>query len=103
MFYLTFGDEYSGVYSSQVIDVVSYLKTCCDPQSQLISFQAPGIFLAERKRIKKHSQEAIILPAYPGLANWRKNLVLLSLLIRVKKPEVIIARGVFAANLALEM
>lgn len=103
MFYLTFGDAYSGVYRSQVIDVVRYLRNNYEPKLQLVSYQSPRIFLSERKLINHYCKHNIVLPAYPGLARWRKNLPLLSLVTRFKKPHGIIARGVFAANLALEM
>lgn len=100
IFYLTYNDLPSGIFSSQVIDVVNFLKE----QSQeirLISFISLRNFFRNRKAIKKEIPQAIVLPMFPKLKNWRKNTWLLTFYCRLYRPKLMIARSVMAANMAL--
>ena len=48
MVYLTFNDLYTGIYQSQVIDVITFLEKKNNLSIQLIAF-VPKVFLEEQK------------------------------------------------------
>ena len=97
-YYFTFNDSYSGVYQSQVIDVVKLYKNL-GIKIRLIALLSARNYLKDRKAIKKQLPDSIVYPAFPKLKNWEKNKILLDLL--TKRESQIICRGVFATNLAL--
>lgn len=99
--YLTFGDTYSGVYKSQVIDVVSFLKENCDETIRLIAFVSIRDFSKNKKQIKESLPDAVVLPMFPKLKNWRSNALLLKIICRWFKLSKIIARNPIATKLAL--
>jgi len=97
-YYFTFNDSYSGVYHSQVIDVVKLYKSN-GVDVKLIAFVSLQNFKSDKKEIKKYLPDAIVFPAVPKLKNWRINKFSLKYL--VKSDSVVICRGVFATNIAL--
>jgi hypothetical protein len=99
-YYLTFNDNYSGVFQSQVIDIVK-LYISKGEKIKLISFISLKSYRSNRRIIKNILPNSIILPAFPKLANWNKNKLLLKLFTR--KDSEIICRGIFAANLTLSI
>ncbi len=99
--YLTYNDAPSGIFSSQVIDVVKYLNKELQADVKLISFISLRGFLANRKKIKQELPQASVFPMFPGVHRWRLNRYLLNLFILFKKPEAIIGRSVLATQLAL--
>lgn len=99
--YLTFNDQPSGVYASQVVDVVNFLDCSRDEKVRLVAFVSLRGYIRSRKKIKSICPTAVVLPMFPGVKNWRANRPLLSALLSVFKPRVVIARGVFASALAL--
>lgn len=99
--YLTLGDNYSGIYKSQVIDVVSFLKSNFDIKIRLIAFISIRVYKSNRKKIKQYLPDAIILPMFPKLTNWKWNSLLLILMCLLFRPVKIIARGPIATFLAL--
>jgi hypothetical protein len=101
IFYLTYNDAYSGIYSSQVIDVVRFLTTELKKPVQLVAFVSLRNYGAEKKKIKSELAGAIVLPMFPGVKRWRQNTFLLKLYCRLKKAEMIIGRSVIATQLAL--
>jgi hypothetical protein len=101
IFYLTYNDAYSGIYSSQVIDVVRFLRTDLQQNIKLVAFVSLRNYVNEKKKIKAELSDAIVLPMFPGVKRWRQNTVLLKLLCRLKKPDIIIGRSVIATQLAL--
>lgn len=103
IFYLTYNDLPSGIYSSQVIDVVNFLNKKFDTKVKLIALISIRGFLKNRKKIKTEIPESIILPMFPGVHRWKKNMFLLNLLCFIKKPEKIIGRSVIATQLALKL
>jgi len=44
-----------------------------------------------------------VLPMFPGVKNWRLNGILLRIFLFFIRPDVIISRGVFAANLSINL
>ncbi len=103
IFYLTYNDTPSGIFSSQVIDVVKYLNTEFKVNVKLVSFISLRNFFVNKKKIKQELPEAIILPMFPGVHRWRYNAFLLSWMVFVKKPNIIIGRSVLATQLALSL
>jgi glycosyltransferase involved in cell wall biosynthesis len=100
-FYLTYNDTTSGIYSSQVIDVVKFFNTELKTNVKLVAFISIRSFFINRKKIKTEFSKAIVLPMFPGVHRWRNNHFLLSLFILIYKPQTIIGRSVFATQLAL--
>lgn len=100
-FYITYNDAPSGIYSSQVIDVVKFINTEVNEKVKLISFISIRGFLNNRKKIKQQLPDAIVLPMYPKLINWKNNLFLLNLFCKLYKPKTLIGRSVIACKLAL--
>lgn len=97
--YLTFNDAPSGVFNSQVADVVNFLQDEGQP-TRLVSFISVRGFSEARKKIKKQCAKAIVLPMFPGVKNWKMNLPVLIGLLLFLRPRVVMARGVFATFLA---
>ena len=99
--FLTFNDAPSGIYSSQVIDVVAFLRQSARIQVRLISFISLRGFFRNREAIKEQMRDAIVLPMYPRLKNWEKNQWLLKFICFLLSVDKIIARSALATNLAL--
>ncbi len=102
IFYLTFNDLPSGIYSSQVIDVVKFLNKELKGETRLVAFISLRKFFTNRNKIKTELPEAIVMPMVPGVQRWQWNLYLLKLIFFIYRPETIIGRSVFATQLALK-
>ena len=103
IFYLTYNDLPSGIFSSQVIDVVNFFNSELKTNMKLVSFISIRSFFKNRKNIKNQLPSAIVLPMFPGVHRWRRNAFLLTLISLIKKPDAIIGRSVFATQLALHL
>ncbi|MDQ3047941.1 MAG: hypothetical protein M3R27_10365 [Bacteroidota bacterium] len=104
MIYLTYNDQPSGIYNSQVIDVCRFLKDEFNEDIQLIALVSIRGFALNRKKIKQELPNALVVPMIPKHSNWKLNLSLLKLLfLFLKKGQKMIARGVFSTNLALDL
>jgi hypothetical protein len=101
IFYLTYNDQPSGVYWSQVTDVVAYLNGLGHGRVRLVALVSVQGWRTSRRRIKEHAPDAIVLPMVPRMRNWRWNLVWLLLFCAVYRPSGIMARGVMATWMAL--
>lgn len=101
--YLTYNDQPSGVYWSQVTDVVAHLNGLGGPKVRLVAFVSTRGFWQVRRSIKQRSPSAWVLPMVPKLRFWRWNLVLLCMACMMLRPSGIIARGVFATWMACRM
>lgn len=101
IFYLTYNDSPSGIFSSQVIDVVKFLNSELNAQTKLVSFISIRSFLKNRTKIKNEFPEAIVLPMFPGIQRWRLNTFLLTIFTLIYKPTAIIGRSVLATQLGL--
>ena len=99
MYYITFNDIPSGIYQSQVIDVVKYLSSLSNTEVKLIAFLPYSNFKENKKKIKAQLPQAKVLPIWAGITRWRKVKPLLKLV--TKRSEVAICRGPIAAELAL--
>ena len=101
MIYLTFADQPSGVFSSQVIDVCRYMDQTFPVRIRLVAYISIRGFRENRRKIKKEHPHALVLPMLPKLSRWRMNVFSLFLVCLFTPGKTIIARGVLAANLAL--
>lgn len=101
IFFLTFNDQPSGIFSGQVIDVVKFLRDKLKCDIKLVSFVSIRNFSNTKKTIKNQLPDAIVLPMVPKLKNWKLNLTTLKLIANKHKPNLIIGRSVLASELAL--
>lgn len=102
IFYLTFNDLPSGIFSSQVIDVVKFFRSELKAEIKLVSFISLRNFYKNRKKIKGELSDAVVLPMFPGVHRWRLNAILLKIVCVLLRPEKIIARSVLATQLAFK-
>lgn len=102
MIYLTVNDAPSGVYKSQVIDVLKALNEHLDNDIQLIAFISFRNFKENRKKILSWYPKSKVIRMIPKLKFWQKNSILLSG-IKGVKGEVIITRGPMAYQLATKV
>lgn len=101
--YLTYNDQPSGVYWSQVTDVVDHLNALGGDKVRLVALVSLRGYLRSRSRIRRRHPGAIVLPMVPRQHNWRVNWIWLWLMCQLLKPSGIIGRGIFATALALRM
>ena len=96
--YITFNDLYSGIYISQVLEVLKlYEKNNID--IRLISFVSIRFYFPEKRKIKKQYNRSVIIPIIFGLKFWSIYRFILFFLIY--NNEIVLCRGIFSANLAL--
>lgn len=103
MVYLTYNDNPSGIYSSQVIDVVNYINGFGGEQARLVALISARNFKANRQIIKKACPGAAVMPMFPKAKNWKLNIITLSLFFLFNPDKKIMARGPFATSLALKL
>jgi hypothetical protein len=101
MIYLTYGEPPSGVFFSQVTDVLNYLEEKHHCNIRLVAFISLRDFSKKKKEILNHRSSALILPMLPKANYWKFNAILLWLICLILQPKSIIARNVIAANMAL--
>ncbi len=101
MIYLTYNDPPSGVYFSQVTDVCRFYRESLQADIRLVALISIRGFFRNRARIKKELPDAVVLPMFPRLKNWPKNIWTLRWIVKRLKQESLIARGPYAANMAL--
>ena len=73
MFYLTYAEPPSGVYYSQVTDVVKFLRSNCNAPLRLVAFISLHDFKGKKKLIKQQLPDAIVLPMLPKAPYWKFN------------------------------
>jgi hypothetical protein len=99
--YLTYNEQPSGIFSSQVVDVVRFMKNELKVQIKLVSFISLRGYFDNRRKIKRECPEALIIPMLPGIQRWRMNRILLKLIVGINSPRTMICRSVLATNLAM--
>ncbi|HMQ76284.1 MAG TPA: hypothetical protein PKE21_09745 [Flavobacteriales bacterium] len=103
LLYLTYNDQPSGVYWSQVTDVVEHLNTLGGPKVRLVALVSGRDFLRTRRKIKAHSPSAWVLPMVPTMKRWKANTALVAWVCRLLRPTGLICRGPFATWMALRL
>ena len=104
MIYLTYNDAPSGIYNSQVIDVVNYLNTIQNTQKiTLVALISIRDFKKNKLKIKLQLSNSIVIPMFPKVGLWRFNIIQLFFVCLLLNSKQIIGRGVFATNLALTL
>jgi glycosyltransferase involved in cell wall biosynthesis len=110
LLYLTYNDQPSGVYWSQVTDVVEHLNTLggrkglpSDQRMKLVALVSLRGYWSTRQAILQRMPDALVLPMVPRAHNWRINWIWVWLVCRWYRPSGIVGRGVFATALALRM
>ncbi|MGY6560485.1 MAG: hypothetical protein ACXITV_00100 [Luteibaculaceae bacterium] len=101
MLYLTFNDSPSGIYKSQVIEVLTLYNNLSSSTIKLVAFIPRQNFFKHRTQIKNWYNNSIIIPILPGLIYWKVSLLFWSVLNLFLAPQKIVARGPIAAFLAL--
>lgn len=101
--YLTYNDPPSGVYWSQVTDVVDHLDTLGTEHVRLVALVSLRGYTRSRRLIRTRCPGAIVLPMVPRAHNWRVNWIWVYLVCKLLRPTGIMARGIFATALALRM
>lgn len=102
LIYLTYAEPPSGVYSSQVTDVIRFINSRLNGNIRLVAFISLHDFTGSKAKIKKELPDAIVLPALPKAAFWKFNAIVFWLLCIFLRPTAVIARNVIAANIALK-
>lgn len=103
IFFITYNDHPSGVYWSQVTDVVDHLNELGPDHVRLVAMVSLRRFRASRRNILKRHPKAIVVPMIPRAHQWRANWIWLFLLCLIHRPTGMIGRGIFATALALRM
>src|SRR5690606_35527533 len=103
IFYLTYNDALSGIFRSQVIDVVDFLNKEFKASVRLVVFASIRNFRSEKSKIKSFLPNAIIIPMFPKVKNWKWNIFTLKILCFLYRPEKIIGRSVLATMMALDV
>ena len=101
MIYLTYADPPSGVFSSQVNDVVNYLNKNMNAEIRLVTFISLRGFGKNKMKIKNEVAGAIVLPMLPKANYWKFSIAVFFLVCLLLGEKVVIARGVLACNVAL--
>lgn len=103
IFYLTYNDALSGIFRSQVIDVVNFLNGEFKASVRLVVFASIRNFNKEKSKIKSYLPNAIVVPMFPKVKNWKWNILTLRILCLLYKPNKIIGRSVLATSMALNI
>ena len=101
--YVTYNDQPSGVYWSQVTDVVAHLNSLGDDRVRLVAMVSMRGYFRSRSTIRDHSPGAWVVPMVPRVQNWRINWLWLASIAMLTRPKGIIARGIFANAMALRL
>lgn len=103
MIYLTYNDHPSGIYSSQVTDVVQYLSNISGKKIRLLALVSTRNFSSSRQKIRSGYPGATVLPMFPKARYWKLNILTLCFYTLLHPSQRIMARGPFATNLALTL
>jgi|GEM_PF-622043 len=102
IFYFTFGESMSGVFQSQVIDVLQSIRNSSEGvQVQLYSIISPRNFIAEKRRIRESEPSAIVLPSVAPLRFFYLNKIWGTLINSLHKNGTVFSRGPLATYIAL--
>ncbi len=97
--YITFIDTYSGIYQSQVIDVVRFLNANFDVEVQLFAFVPLRMWKEQKHKIKKNYPKAKVFPILGSLSKWKRNKLYFNF---ISDKQNCVCRGPMAFALAGE-
>lgn len=103
MIYLTFGDKYSGIYQSQVIDVLEYIYINYEIKVKLISFVPYPVYREQKEIIKLHYSNVTVLPMIPSRNHWvifYSTILLITSFFTLLNQKCV-ARGIWSTNILL--
>jgi len=100
MIYLTYNDQPSGVYSSQVIDTVNFLGESRLSSIRLVAFISIRGFNVNRSKIKAENKNALVLPIIPRAMQSFFSKVIFWLICLTSGERSVICRNVLACQLA---
>lgn len=95
--YITYNDTYSGIYQSQVIDVVSHLNAQFDVSVNLIAFIPIKLWRAQKEIIKSKLPKAKVFPILGALDKINRTSFFFNL---ISNKDTAICRGPLAFVLA---
>ncbi len=101
MIYLTYNDQPSGVYSSQVSDVCNFLNQELNAEIRLVAVISMHNFKANRQKIVSEVPNAWVIPALPKAKYWKFTQLLFVFICLFTGEKKVIARNVIAAKIAL--
>ena len=99
IYFITYSEKYSGIYSSQVIDVCNKFQKLSNQKVILISLVSLKIFYKERIKIKKHYTNSIVIPMFPKIQFWKLNIISLIPIFIFKQNNILISRNAISTNL----
>ena len=100
MIYLTVNDVPSGVYKSQVIDVLKQINLDQKEPTRLISFISIRGFKQNKNKIRQWYKHSTVIPMIPGIKQWYLNKYILKLRFPFARAETCISRNVMAFAIA---
>jgi hypothetical protein len=100
--YLTYNDQPTGVYASQVNDVVNYLNKELSADIRLIAFVSIRGFFGHRAKIHTEVPEALVLPMIPRASLYGFSSFLFRIICRMNGISGVISRNVIATLIALK-
>lgn len=101
MIYLTYADQPSGVYASQVIDVCRYINKMTNANIKLVAFISMHDFSKNKLKIKSELPSAWVLPMLPKQKYWQFSAFVFLLFVFFSRHKTVIARNVIATQIAL--
>ena len=101
MIFLTYNDNFGGIYKSQVIDVCIFLEKEFNVKVKLVAFVSLRNYVAQKKSIKANYSNSLVVPMFPKVKFWKWNVVTLFLICFFTGERKIWARGPFAANISI--
>ncbi len=106
IYYLTYNEPFSGIFNSQVVDVVKHLRTEHQQEIRLISFVPIGFKMTYYKelsaKLRKVEPSIIIIPTVPSQYGWKFNWIILYLVLLFHKKGSVFSREIFASYLAIK-
>ncbi len=106
MLYITLLDQFHpGIYSSQVIDVCDYLNEKHKAKIRVLAFLSIKELIRTdaKKKIKKLSPAAIVIPSFPGLKNFQLTSISLFFVCLFTGERIAICRNIFCTKMALKV
>ena len=103
MIFLTYNDNFSGIYKSQIIDVCAFLQKEFKLKIKLVAFVSIRNYAKQKNLIKSNYTNSLVVPMFPKVQFWKMNSFLLFFICLFTREKKIWARGPFACNMAISL